>query len=291
MSKYTTEVRYICEKAAGYDESQGFARVDQIIRDSLDHVFSFDFPIFDESYRSVLETKILRHYYTREIGFETVGLWQLKLETKLNEIMPFYNQLYESELIKFNPLYDVDLNTTNASNKESSTSGSSVSSRSGSNNTDSTAGSFGSGETEGASSASRTTATANNDRNTKYDLYSDTPQGGLAGVDTETYLTNARKITDTNDRNNTESATESSSNRNSSNNSTFTQDKSANQFDESGTESRADQFTSTENYLTHVAGKQGGVSYSKMLMEFRDTFLNIDMQVIEDLGDLFLNLW
>lgn len=72
-------------------------------------MFDFQFPIFDESYRSVIETKILRHYYTREIGLETVGLWKLKLNTKLNEIMPYYNKLYKSELIEFNPLYDVEL--------------------------------------------------------------------------------------------------------------------------------------------------------------------------------------
>ena len=57
------------------------------------------FPIFDENYRSVLETKILRHYYTREIGFETVGLWKHYLKTKLNEIMPKYNKLYEASIV------------------------------------------------------------------------------------------------------------------------------------------------------------------------------------------------
>ena len=109
MSKYTTQVRFICETAAGLSESEGQTSVKQIIAAAIPSVFDFDFPIFDESYRNVLETKILKHYYTREIGLETVGLWKLKLDTKLNEIMPFYNQLYKSELIEFNPMYDVDL--------------------------------------------------------------------------------------------------------------------------------------------------------------------------------------
>ena len=30
---------------------------------------------------------------------------------------------------------------------------------------------------------------------------------------------------------------------------------------------------------------------AKLLKEFRDTFLNIDMDVINSLSDLFLNLW
>ena len=58
-----------------------------------------------------LEIKILMHFYTREIGEETFGLWQLRLCDRLNVIMPYYNQLYKSELIKFNPMYDVDLTT------------------------------------------------------------------------------------------------------------------------------------------------------------------------------------
>ena len=117
MSKYTTEVRFICETEAGLTDSVGFDDVDSVIEAALPHIFSFDFPIFDEDYRSVIETKILRHYYTREIGMETYGLWKLRLQTKLNEIMPFYNKLYESELLKYNPLYDVDMTTTNVGRK------------------------------------------------------------------------------------------------------------------------------------------------------------------------------
>ena len=83
MSKYTTEVRFICENFAGYDESQGFSSVDQIISAALPKVFPFEVPIFDPAYKTVLCTKILRHYYTREIGSETVGLWQLRMQTKL----------------------------------------------------------------------------------------------------------------------------------------------------------------------------------------------------------------
>ena len=30
----------------------------------------------------------------REIGFESIGLWKMKLEDKLNIIMPMYNKLY-----------------------------------------------------------------------------------------------------------------------------------------------------------------------------------------------------
>ena len=108
VSKYTTELRYICESLAGYDESQGYDDVDDIIRKSAPLVFSFSYPIFDLAYKLPLEMKILRHFYTREISEETFGLWKLRLQARLNEIMPYYNQLYRSETLEFNPLYDVD---------------------------------------------------------------------------------------------------------------------------------------------------------------------------------------
>ena len=112
MSKYTTEVRFLCEQSAGLVESVGYADIQGVLDACRDKVFDFEFPIFDENYRNVLEDKILKHYYTREIGAETVGLWKHWLNVRLNEIMPYYNKLYESELIKFNPMYDVDLETT-----------------------------------------------------------------------------------------------------------------------------------------------------------------------------------
>lgn len=50
-------------------------------------------------------------------------------------------------------------------------------------------------------------------------------------------------------------------------------------------------LTNTEDYLETVQGKNGGASYSKLLMEYRETFLNIDMMVIDNLEDLFMQLW
>ena len=347
MSKYTTEVRYICETAAGYDESKGFNDVDSIIADSIPSIFSFDFPIFDENYREVICTKILRHYYTREIGLETVGLWKLKLQTKLNEVMPYYNQLYQSELIKFNPLYDVDLNTTHVGNKDGETikeenrsgvaSESNSRSESGSQKNN---GNIVEGENRTGSNVSdgkNTEVNSNNENSTdnkvrgnnvtsndvegglNYDLYSDTPQGALNGVDSEEYLTNARKIKDSKTKvgkrdegetiDDTYSKTGNASTIGESNVNTSYDEKndkttvSNNEISDSRTGSSnsnrnnmenmsgSDKFNSTESYIVHVVGKQAGVSYSKLLKEFRDTFLNIDMDVINSLSDLFMNLW
>lgn len=218
MSKYTTEVRYICESNAGLDKSVGAHSVDEVISKSLENIFNFDFPIFDENYRKVLEAKILKHFYTREIGEETVGLWKLRLNTKLNEIMPYYNKLYNSELIEFNPLYTKNI-TRSGNNAEQ--------------------GDINSEGTNGG---------------TNWNLYSDTPQGGLSGVDNMTYLTNATKNTISNN------------NSNSISNHT------------------------TENYLENIVGFDGA-SGSELLQKYRKTFLNIDLQIIEELEVLFMQLW
>ena len=117
MSKYTTELRYICEVNAGETESTGYNDVQEIIDNSWDKIFSFDFPIFDENYREGLCKKIIKHYYTREIAEETYGLWKLRLDARMNEIMPYFNKLYESELIAIEPLVNYRMNKSGNGSK------------------------------------------------------------------------------------------------------------------------------------------------------------------------------
>lgn len=327
MSKYTTELRFILEDAAGYDASQGYATIPEIIEKARTKIFDFDFPIFDENYRATLETKILKHFYTREIGAETVALWKFWLDTRMNEIMPFYNQLYNSELIKFNPLYDTDITTDHRSDFSSQTDGESNGEilRKGSgtkdrtekettdiDKTSETSNEQGTTDTvtgtESGSGTSSTTGSAQNQTDA-WKYYSDTPQGGINGLETLTYLTNATHDTgESSDE--TQSDTETSDSRTKSETKTGTITGSGDSAentdilreltaheasDDTETTTSKDTNTGTiknlEQYLEHITGKRSGLSYSKMLMEFRETFLNIDMDIIHALDDLFLNLW
>lgn len=75
------------------------------IKTLIDNNFDFkltEYPIFDENYRTTLNHNILYHFYENEIGFETPALFRLYLNQKLNEIMPYYNELYkaQAELLK-----------------------------------------------------------------------------------------------------------------------------------------------------------------------------------------------
>lgn len=319
MSKYTTEVRFICETEAGKTESVGYSEVDDIISAALPKIFDFDFPIFDENYRVPLETKIIRHYYTREIGLETYGLWKLKLQTKLNEIMPYYNKLYESELYKYNPLYDVDMTTThvgrktgentNIDQRNSKRTNSGTSKNVGDETTADTNRATTSGERNVENKGSETnTGRSKNSATRDYqrdDAYSDTPQGTLNNVKNLNYLTNARNIVDTemtNENGETTGASASENKQNETNQQTVTGDntsatKRVSERTDDFTENNKDEgintgtSKSTEDYVLHVMGKSAGVNYARMIKDFRDNLLNIDMDVIRELNDLFMLIW
>ena len=246
MSKYTTEVRFICEQAAGKTESTGLSDVNDVISAAWSKIFE-NFPIYEESHRAELCTKILRHYYMREICAETVGLWKLWLNERMAEIMPYYNQLDESAELKYEPLIDVDYKTEHNRSSEGTTQGQTDSN---SNNT--------------CSDNFKTDATDNGKN-----LYSDTPQGALTGVENGEYLTNATltegKATQTNTGTQTNAGTS--------------------QMTNSGS------FGNTEHYTESVKGKRGGQTYQKMVMEYRETILNIDSMIIDELKDLFMMIW
>ena len=279
MSKYTTEVRFICESKSGLEISSGADNVDEVIAGAWDKIFTSKAPFFDESYRSVLCQKILKHYYLREICCETVGIWKLWMNERLETIMPYYNQLYKSELIEFEPLNDVNLTRkqertiagTEERNGETSDTSNGTREVTGTNDTNETG-------------TGKTTISASSDE-TKKDLYSDTPQGAITGLENENYLTNARKITG----NITNSGNENTdTTRNIDND--YTENETTNNT-KNGTNKVTGSSNTTEDYLESLIGKQGGETYSKMLLEFRDTFLNIDMMVINEFKDLFFGLW
>lgn len=279
MSKYTTELRYICEIEAGLSESVGQTKIKDVIAKAIPKIFDFDFPIFDESYRNVLETKILKHYYTREIGLETYGLWKLKLDTKLNEIMPFYNQLYKSALLEFNPLYEVDYSKTG--NRDSSGTRDNTE-----NNSESYDESIDYNESHDESTTNSNDGTlTKGTTTTTTNYYSDTPQGAISNVIDGTYLTNA-----------TYNVVGNTGSDSTTNNGSVDSDVSSNSKNEKdgsrkGSKSSNSNLTDTENYLESVRGKMSSKSYSALLMEYRETFINIDMMLIEELSDLFFGLW
>ena len=138
------------------------------IKTLIDNNFDFkmtDYPIFDENYRNVLNKKILNHYYENEIGFETAPLFRFYLNNKLNEIMPYYNILYEKQLQLLN---NIDKNVNLVEDFK------------GTNTNKSTTNT----ESESTSNSNGTSKNKN--------LFQDTPQGDLYNIELEnqTWATN-----------------------------------------------------------------------------------------------------
>lgn len=294
MSKYTTELRYICEMEAGLRESKGYNDIANIIANSRTKIFNFNYPIYDEAYRSVLETKILKHFYTREIGLETYGLWKLKLDTKLNEIMPYYNQLYKSQLLEFNPLYTHDLTREGNKNAQGDSSGTEntiaerdiVNTDVESNRIDEDT------ITDLTKNISDNTTVARTQNEVSRDKYSDTPQGSLQNIENDTYLTNARKITDDTTEN-TQTAKQISEADHTVVDKGIVESKRKDGTVNDDLDERknsTNEFTNTEQYLEHIYGYMNRDA-SELLMKYRKTFLNIDLQIIDELEDLFMHLW
>lgn len=71
-----------------------------------------NYPIWSEQYRQSLNKKILDHYMFREIGFETPQMFNFYINRTLNEIMPYYNQLYETTILDFDPLSNYKIDET-----------------------------------------------------------------------------------------------------------------------------------------------------------------------------------
>ena len=59
MSKYTTQVRFICEQFSGLYESVGLSGVDMVIEGARDKVFDFEYPIFDVKFDAKKENNFL----------------------------------------------------------------------------------------------------------------------------------------------------------------------------------------------------------------------------------------
>ncbi len=236
MSKYTTELRFICESSLQNNgiDIKGMS-VNEIIEKSLPYIFNFSFPIYDNNYLPILEHNIINHFYTREIGFETVQLWKQKLNSRLNLIMPKYNKMYESELYKLDPLS----NNSEIENFMRETQGNSQSD---------------------AQSTSTRTGTGTTGSTTQ-NIFSDTPQGKLSGLDYATSLNE--------DKTNGNTETNETGN---------------------GQSTETQNVNNTENYIRKRSGLTG-TTIAKSINDFIINFKSIDNMIIEELDDLFMLIW
>lgn len=77
--------------------------VDDKLEDTREFIFDFDYPVLDDATKKRIEIAILKHYYYREIAFETIGQFKIKLNDRLNLIMGRYNAMYQKQDLSLSP--------------------------------------------------------------------------------------------------------------------------------------------------------------------------------------------
>ncbi len=98
MSKYTTEIRYIVEQV-NIDQGVNIETtpIPTLISNARSTIFPYNYPL-DRNFKADIENAIILHFYSREIGYETVGLFTLKLYERMLSNTEKYNQLIRSAL-------------------------------------------------------------------------------------------------------------------------------------------------------------------------------------------------
>lgn len=167
MSKYTTELRWWCETATSKTGEDAITAAAPLL-------FNFSFPFYDAAQLTDFETKIIRHFWTREIGSETFGLFQLRLHDTIVTLAPQFNKMYVAAATSFN-----FLNTDDSTEAESN-------------------------------NATGTATASGNSSGTSLTTHSDTPQGSLANFEDNKYLTDAQRNTASNDTGSSSNSTATS---------------------------------------------------------------------------------
>lgn len=345
------ELREIIEH---YTQDQPNLSTDERIEVGRKHLFDFHYPFFSQEYKQEFETHFIRHFYFREIGTETEGAFKFHLKTWLMINMPYFNRLFESEQLEFDPFISYDLLTTYQRDleKQESITNESTGNTTGRNDGESTQiGSNQSSHTqrvEGESNATRintdtintdttntgetttshqsetdatTTTTGTTDKLNR-ELVDSTPDDRLQIVyqePTQSVIEYAKEIkenhetqsntgSETNNQITTGSTTQNDSqsgtvSTNENRNQTDSQDSLQNttgsetssgnvvttsndttSFNQTTTGSQQNEGDETENYTETKRGSIGVKTYSQMLLEYRETFIRVEMDIFNEMN-------
>lgn len=308
-----------------YDNSKVTVELREIVESGV-NIWDFEYNGFytgDE--KTAFERKVIDHYYFRQIGQETVGRWLHMFRTRVKEIMPYYVQLYGTVKIMEgleDPFANLDVTETfeqqTSGTRDSESSGSSSGEVTGTNNSTTDTENSGSTSSEsenesednvtGSSTATKTAEKTANNTHSEEDtrLFSNTPQGDVSNL-FDGYLTEATKDSRAHEDENTESVSEEASESNTEKTThTGSSTTTASSSDTgkatttgtttetstgSSTATGTETSTGTVTHTLHRKGNQGVNTYAHDMLEYRRTLLNIDMLVIAELKDLFLQVY
>lgn len=101
----------IMNSIANYDAEEK-TKIRNLAKATHEKIFDFDYPLSNKVDKEEFECQILNHFIMRRIGQETFTAFQLFLENKLNEILPYYNIMFDS-LTDYNLFNDGEVITRN----------------------------------------------------------------------------------------------------------------------------------------------------------------------------------
>lgn len=229
--------------------------------DSGFQLWGFDYPSYYKGEeKTAFEQKVVDHYRFRQIGQETPARFRHYFQTRLREVMPYYIQMYKlQEKVDEieDPLESYNLTETYTQDKTGSGSVSGTTTET----TDSES-------TESTSTERTGQATRNNTRK-----FSNTPQGSIQNLDNHLTEATLENGSDSEDVTNSGESARTASGTSSGTSETTTQD--------------------TEN-MQYTLTRRGNIGVQPLGSEIRDirnSFINIDLMVIESLADLFLMVY
>lgn len=253
----------------------------------------YDFYVDDEKAKKVFEDKFINHYYYREIGFESPFMFIQKLESHLILNMPYWIQLYQTELESHNINFmlnkdlretfirEVDSeNQTNGTNSGQQNSSSTNSSQQNSSAT--------------SSSEQNTTSTntvTQNETSTNTRKESSLQDGVSVASLTDGYLTGASSDSGTNTNSGTTDLTDHVTAEVSSTGNATTEGTSSDKMTTTGTSSQTNNGKTLEKTELISQGNIGVTSSAQLLKEWRDVLINMDKIIIESCNDLFLKIY
>lgn len=129
MAKYTMEIRELVS-TFGEDEVKSWFSKYEL----KDFLTPDEIEVIEERgtwSKEKLTDRIIKHYYTREIGTDAIGQFMLFVEDKMNEIMETYAPLIYSASIKYDPLVNVNFTESYSGSSDSRSNSSSTSNGSG----------------------------------------------------------------------------------------------------------------------------------------------------------------
>ena len=229
--------------------------INECLNNPLTPMFNFDYPFYidDEEAKTKFEEKFMLYYWNCEIGFETFARFQKALQARLTIKMPYYQQLYETELAcqDINFLLNKDLRETftREIDTENETSGTNSTKQSSTNES--------SLNQEGTSTNTHKESSIRDGVST-----SSLADGYLTGVSSD----------------------------NGSNSTTGTTNSTDNLTSE-GTLSQSENGKTVEKTDLLSQGNIGITSSAELLQKWREVLINIDEIIIEDCRDLFMRIY